>query len=149
MEGHHENIPKAFANPWPCGGALGSNGSCAMQDHPKIVSASYRVLTMAPTMPTWMRVHRGGLTAMVAKMWGYVYVSYTSDSTGAVSMQGDDDSLEIAQACADSGSGCLQPCTCQAWSQIGLAQQTGALNDPKKPQTLTSPSAGPSSSPKT
>ena len=84
-----------------------------------------------------MRAHRNGLTAMVGKMWGYVFVSYTTDSAGAVSMQGDDEVLEAAQARADFGSGCLQPCTCPPWSQIGLPQPAGAFNDPTKPQAAS------------
>ena len=92
---------------------------------------------MEPPVPTWMCVHRSGLTAMVMEMWGYVHVSYTTDSDNALSIQGDDASVDLAQARADAGSRCPQPCTCQPWSQIGLAPQPGAFNDPKRPLSLS------------
>jgi hypothetical protein len=63
-------------------------------------------------LSTWMREHQEGVTTMVAKVSGRVYVAYSTDRTGLLSVRGDDERLAIAQASADRSAGCPQPCAC-------------------------------------
>ena len=55
---------------------------------------------------------------MVSRAFGQVYVAYASEPSGLVSILVDDESLDVAQAAADSASGCPQPCACPPWLQI-------------------------------
>ena len=66
-------------------------------------------------MAMWMRDHRGGVTAIVAKVSGRAYVAYTTDRAGLITIQGDDEVLEVAQLHADQHVWCVQPCACRPW----------------------------------
>ena len=66
----------------------------------------------------WMRDHRGGVTALVAKVSGRAYVAYTTDRGGLITMLGDDEVLEVAQLRADQYVRCAQPCSCPPWLEI-------------------------------
>jgi hypothetical protein len=68
---------------------------------------------------SWIREHRDGATAIVAKARGAgVYVGYATEPGGMVSMLVDDRLLDLAQAAADRAAGCPQPCGCPPWSEV-------------------------------
>jgi hypothetical protein len=75
-------------------------------------------------MSSWMRAHRDGATAIVAKVPGDgVYLAYATEASGMVSMLVDDAALDAAQASADRAAGCPQPCGCPPWSEIVRKRQ--------------------------
>ena len=68
---------------------------------------------------SWIRAHRDGATAIVAKARrAGVYVGYATEPGGMVSMLFDDRLLDLAQAAADRAAGCPQPCDCPPWSEV-------------------------------
>ena len=68
---------------------------------------------------SWMRAHRDGATAIVAKARrAGGYVAYATEPSGTVSMLVDDQVLDLAQAAADRAAGCPQPCACPPWSEV-------------------------------
>ncbi|MEO8259801.1 MAG: hypothetical protein ABI868_20820 [Acidobacteriota bacterium] len=73
---------------------------------------------------SWIRMHRDGATATVAKARGAgVYVAYATEPGGTVSILVDDQALDLAQAAADRAAGCPQPCGCPPWVEISGRKQ--------------------------
>jgi hypothetical protein len=56
--------------------------------------------------------------------FGPVYVAYTTDLSGQATAQGDDATLDRAQAVADRAAGCPHPCSCPPWMEIARKSAT-------------------------